>query len=159
MDSPAVIAKRSRLGRIGGGTAPRRSETPDPQQSEQDHVAAVSVSENTLPTSQPRTPRKLGRIGGRRPDATQGSSQILPPSDTQTERNEASQLVGQGNHTRDTQEQKGDRGRLESERPRTPTPEMTLPGESQEEKVIRKRKELEREMSQVRTTPKKKRKF
>lgn len=159
MDPPAVTARRPRLGKIGGGIATRRSETPDSQQAGQDPVVAVNVSENTVSTSEPRTPRKFGRIGGRRLDATQGSSQLVPSADTQTEQNGASQLVGQGNHTGDTQGLKGDRGREEFERPRTPTPEMALPEESQEEKVIRKRKELEREMSQVKTTPKKKRKF
>lgn len=151
MAPPTIPVQKPKIGRIGT----RRVNTPEITRAESTEQDRNVVSTEPVSTSQPRTPRKLGRIGGRRPSATQGDSQISPLKNTQTQQSGLSQVEEQ----EESQMREGDTVRAGSERPRTPTPESGMPEESQEEKVVRKRRELEREMSQVKTTPKKKRRF
>ena len=113
-----------------------------------------------MPIPQSQTPRKLGRIGGRCPSATQEVSQAIPMTGTQTESSGLPRVVEQEeSQSQYSSTQIGASAKADSERPRTPTPEVAVLEESQEEKVVRKRRELDREMSQVKTTPKKKRRF
>lgn len=151
MAPPAVPVQKPKIGRIGarGINASDNATGETPKQDE------TVVSTEPISNSQPRTPRKLGRIGGRRPSATQGDSQISPSKNTQTQQSGLSQVE----EHEESQLEDGDTIRAGSERPRTPSPETQMVEESQEEKVVRKRRELEREMSQVKTTPKKKRRF
>jgi len=151
MAPPTIPVQKPKIGRIGarGNIAPEAARL---ESTEQDDLVA---STEPVSSSQPRTPRKLGRIGGRRPSATLGDSQISPSKIIQTQQSGLSQVEEQG----ESNTQNGVTARVGSERPQTPSPDREMPEESQEEKVVRKRRELEREMSQVKTTPKKKRRF
>jgi len=151
VDAPDPL--RRRLGRVGRGATPTPALPPSRAESEiaPDQRAGPEVVQLSQTTQAPRTPRKLGMIGGRRKNsgqaASQNESQGLPAASQNGEHKGriGTQTQAIAEHVDEA---------------RTPSPvRQKTPEEDADEKANRRRRELEREMSKEKTPTKKRRRF